>query len=67
MLNILKILLLASVITAATEKVEHDFSPLVPMSDYSKNSRALNCWECFEANGKMCYDPLQGSLTDAVA
>ena len=51
------LLLLASVIAAKTNIAAHDFSPLVPMNDYSKNTRALNCWECFEAEGKMCYDP----------
>jgi hypothetical protein len=67
MLNMKNILLLASAIAAKTNIAAHDFSPLVPMNDYSKNTRALNCWECFEAEGKMCYDPKQGSLTDAVA
>ena len=30
--------------------------PLVPMSEYRfHNYRTLNCWECFEAKGKMCH------------
>lgn len=30
--------------------------PLVPMSEYRWNEfRTLNCWECFEAQGKMCH------------
>ena len=29
--------------------------PLVPMSDYPNNYRTLNCWECFEAQGRMCH------------
>ena len=30
--------------------------PLVPMSEYGPlNYRTLNCWECFEAQGRMCH------------
>ena len=29
--------------------------PLVPMSEYPLNYRTLNCWECFEAQGRMCH------------
>ena len=35
---------------------QYDYSALVPMSEYSKNYRTLNCWECFDARGKMCHD-----------
>ena len=24
------------------------------MNEYAENFRTLNCWECFEARGKMC-------------
>ena len=33
----------------------YDSSPLVKMADYDKNYRTLSCWECFEAQGKMCH------------
>jgi len=26
------------------------------MSTYKNNYRTLDCWECFEAQGKMCHD-----------
>lgn len=35
---------------------QYDSSPLVPMSEYDKNYRTLNGWECFEAKGKFCHD-----------
>ena len=35
---------------------QYDSSPIVPMSEYSKNYRTLNGWECFKANGKLCHD-----------
>lgn len=34
---------------------QYDFSELVDMADYSKNYRTLDCWECFQAKGKMCH------------
>ena len=34
----------------------YDYSDLVKMSEYKKDYRTLNCWECFEAAGKMCHD-----------
>ena len=34
----------------------YDKGPLVDMKDYDKNYRTLDCWECFEARGKMCHD-----------
>ena len=31
--------------------------PLVPMSEYSGGEyRTLNCWECFEARGRICHN-----------
>jgi hypothetical protein len=41
--------------SATSAKAKTDVSPLVPMSDYSKDIRALSCWECFEADGVMCH------------
>ena len=29
--------------------------PVVPMSEYEFNYRTLSCWECFEAQGRMCH------------
>jgi hypothetical protein len=26
------------------------------MSDYDQNFRALDCWDCFEAQGKTCHN-----------
>ena len=34
----------------------YDSSPIVPMSEYKNVYRTLSCWECFEAQGKMCID-----------
>lgn len=52
-----------------------DPAPIVPMSEYvptevppnagyyyPKNFRILNCWQCFEAKGKICIDEDQGNL-----
>tara|TARA_B110000285_G_C14631756_1_gene383760 strand:- start:238 stop:447 length:210 start_codon:yes stop_codon:yes gene_type:complete len=33
--------------SASAPKAKTDNSPIVPMSDYSKDIRALTCWECF--------------------
>ena len=41
--------------SATSAKAKTDVSPIVPMSDYSKDIRALSCWECFEADGVMCH------------
>ena len=32
------------------------------MSAWKDNYRTLNCWQCFEAQGKMCHDKKQESL-----
>lgn len=32
------------------------------MKDYKDNYRVLDCWECFEARGKMCHDKDYGSM-----
>lgn len=38
-----------------------DYTPLVPMSEFVKTDgtssdwRALDCWQCFEAQGRMCH------------
>lgn len=41
-------------------KLMVDPSPLVPMSEYNNvetpGYRVLNCFECFEAQGRMCID-----------
>jgi len=37
-------------------RAAYDSSELVPMKDYSADYRTLSCWECFEAQGKMCHD-----------
>jgi hypothetical protein len=34
----------------------------VLMKDYSKEFRALTCWECFVAEGKMCSNINDDSL-----
>lgn len=38
----------------AIVKAAYDYTPLVPMEDYSSNLRTLDCWECFESRGKVC-------------
>lgn len=32
------------------------------MSEYTNNYRTLNCWECFDARGKMCHDKDYSSM-----
>ena len=32
----------------------YDSGPIFDMNDYDNYIRTLDCWECFEANGKMC-------------
>ena len=39
-----------------------DSNPIVPMSEYSKEFRTLDCFQCFQAEGKMCHDTLYGSM-----
>ena len=41
---------------------QYDYSPLVPMDEYEKDYRTLNCWECFQARGKMCHDTDYSSM-----
>jgi hypothetical protein len=38
----------------AVVRTAYDYGPLVPMSEYDKEYRVLSCWECFEAQGKIC-------------
>jgi len=40
----------------------YDNSKIVDMKDYKKNYRTLDCWECFEAKGKMCHHKSQKSM-----
>jgi hypothetical protein len=37
-------------------KAAYDYSPIVPMDEYSKDYRTLNVWECFTAKGKFCVN-----------
>ena len=30
--------------------------PIVKMDEYEQEYRLLDCWQCFEAHGKMCFD-----------
>jgi len=30
--------------------------PITLMKDWKTNYRTLSCWQCFEAQGKMCHD-----------
>ena len=46
----------------STTNAQYDATPLVPMSDYAKNYRTLNGWECFEAKGKFCHDKNHESM-----
>ena len=32
------------------------YSPIVPMTSYPASTRILDCWQCFEAMGQMCYN-----------
>lgn len=33
----------------------YDNTAIVDMADYEFNYRTLNCWECYQAKGKMCH------------
>ena len=39
-----------------------DPSKLVPMSEYAKDTRTLDCWQCFAADGFFCHEKDQKSL-----
>ena len=43
-------------------RARYDKGPLVDMKDYKDNFRTLDCWECFEARGKMCHDKDYSSM-----
>ena len=47
----LLIILLVSICQA---NIGYDDGPLVNMTQYPHNSRTLDCWQCYKANGKMC-------------
>lgn len=47
--------------------------PIPPMSEYvpsdpkyPKDFRILDCWQCFQAQGKMCKDKDHASLMDHI-
>lgn len=65
--------MLASISANAKVAIPDDETPLVKMSEYKpppvpdyasyyypKDFRILNCWECFEAHGKICIDEDHG-------
>lgn len=31
-----------------------DGMPMIPMSEFAADYRPLDCWQCFEAEGRMC-------------
>ena len=37
-------------------------TPITLMNEIADNYRTLNCWQCFEAQGKMCHDKNNASL-----
>ena len=39
-----------------------DSNPIVPMADYSKDFRTLDCLQCFQAEGKMCHEKNYNSM-----
>ena len=43
----------------------YDYSELVPMQEYRYLYRTLDCWECFEAQGKMCHEIDNMSMMNA--
>ena len=43
-------------------QARYDKGPLVDMKDYTENYRTLDCWECFEARGKMCHNKDYSSM-----
>jgi len=54
--NIRNTLLAAGLTLLGQVQAQYDYAPLVPMEEYAKDYRTLDCWECFEARGKMCHD-----------
>jgi hypothetical protein len=54
--NIFKKLSIGVVALVYGVRAAYDYSDLVPMSQYSKDYRTLSCWECMDAEGKMCHD-----------
>lgn len=49
-------------VNIALINAQYDYSELVPMNEYSQNFRTLDCWECFQAQGKMCHHRLYMSI-----
>ena len=45
-----------------TEGFYDPTKPIVKMADYKSDHRTMDCWECFEAEGKMCHDVDHGSM-----
>ena len=43
-------------------KATYDPGAHVLMKNYAKNYRTYDCWECFNAQGKMCHDIDQQSM-----
>lgn len=76
MLQSLKIVSIMAAAASGQVAVIDSQSPLVPMRDYvppgdldsnpgffyPADYRVLNCWECFQSQGKMCIDKAQGQL-----
>ena len=52
----LMMLILLTIISTvyADQRIGIDSSPIVNMTEYNYTTRSLDCWQCFEANGKMC-------------
>lgn len=56
MKDIIKTALIAGLVDSAKASLGYyDSSAIVPMSEYAYNYRTLDCWECFQAKGKMCH------------
>ena len=60
--NIRTTILAAGMALLGQVNAGYDYSALVPMDEYPQDFRTLNCWECFEARGKMCHDNDYGSM-----
>lgn len=54
--------LIASALLGTSSAKYDKVSPFVNMKDYKDDYRVLDCWECFEARGKMCHDKDYGSM-----
>ena len=62
MINNLKMYKVLISLVATSQAAYDSVTPIVPMADYSSETRTLDCWECFAADGFMCHDDSHNNM-----